>query len=156
MLSAYLLRPSDSNYDISHLCLEYGVKIPEYLNSLGNRDEIVELSSVIKPLFEKTDKLIDEACERNLLEEIELPLSRVLAKMEYVGFEVDKDGIEAFGKMLGERIKNLTESIYQSVGYEFNINSPKQLGVALFEELKLPCKKRRKQVIQPTQKCLKA
>ena len=144
MLSAYLLRPSDSNYDISHLCLEYGVKIPEYLNSLGNRDEIVELSSVIKPLFEKTDKLIDEASERNLLEEIELPLSRVLAKMEYVGFEVDKDGIEAFGKMLGERIKDLTESIYQSVGYEFNINSPKQLGVALFEELKLPCKKKTK------------
>jgi len=144
MLSAYLLRPSDSNYDISHLCLEYGVKIPEYLNSLGNRDEIVELSSVIKPLFEKTDKLIDEACERNLLEEIELPLSRVLAKMEYVGFEVDKDGIEAFGKMLGERIKDLTESIYQSVGYEFNINSPKQLGIALFEELKLPCKKKTK------------
>ena len=62
--------------------------------------------------------------------------------MEYVGFEVDKDGIEAFGKMLGERIKDLTESIYQSVGYEFNINSPKQLGVALFEELKLPCKKK--------------
>ena len=64
--------------------------------------------------------------------------------MEYVGFEVDKDGIEAFGKMLGERIKDLTESIYQSVGYEFNINSPKQLGVALFEELKLPCKKKTK------------
>ncbi len=68
--------------------------------------------------------LFDEASERNLLEEIELPLSRVLAKMGYVGFEVDKDGIEAFGKMLGERIKDLTESIYQSVGYEFNINSP--------------------------------
>lgn len=144
MLSAYLLRPSDSNYDIAHLCLEYGVKIPEFLNSLGTKDENVELAGVIKPLFEKTDVLIDEAQERNLLEEIELPLSRVLAKMEYVGFEVDKDGIEAFGKMLGERIKALTDSIYESVGYEFNINSPKQLGVALFEELKLPCRKKTK------------
>lgn len=144
MLSAYLLRPSDSNYDIAHLCLEYGVKIPEFFNSLGTKDENVKLAGVIKPLFEKTDVLIDEAQERNLLEEIELPLSRVLAKMEYVGFEVDKDGIEAFGKTLGERIKDLTDSIYESVGYEFNINSPKQLGVALFEELKLPCKKKTK------------
>ncbi|MFU2518915.1 MAG: DNA polymerase I, partial [Clostridiales bacterium] len=144
MLSAYLLRPSDSNYDIAHLCLEYGVKIPEFLNSLGTKDENVELASVIKPLFEKTDMLIDDAQERQLLEDIELPLSRVLAKMEYVGFEVDKNGIESFGKMLGERIKALTDSIYESVGYEFNINSPKQLGVALFEELKLPCKKKTK------------
>lgn len=144
MLSAYLLRPSDSNYDIAHLCLEYGVKIPEFLNSLGTKDENVELVSVIKPLFEKTDILIDDAQERQLLEDIELPLSRVLAKMEYVGFEVDKNGIESFGKMLGERIKALTDSIYESVGYEFNINSPKQLGVALFEELKLPCKKKTK------------
>lgn len=144
MLSAYLLRPSDSKYDIAHLCLEYNVKIPEYLNSLGTKDETVELASVIKPLFEKTDKLIDEADERALLEEIELPLSKVLAKMESVGFEVDKDGIEAFGKMLGERLNDLTSSIYESVGYEFNINSPKQLGVALFEKLALTCKKKTK------------
>lgn len=67
MLSAYLLRPSDSNYDIAHLCLEYGVKIPEFLNSLGTKDENVELASVIKPLFEKTDILIDDAQEGSFL-----------------------------------------------------------------------------------------
>lgn len=50
MLSAYLLRPSDSNYDIAHLCLEYGVKIPEFLNSLGTKDENVELASVVKQI----------------------------------------------------------------------------------------------------------
>lgn len=100
MLSAYLLRPSDSNYDISHLCLEYGVKIPEYLNSLGNRDEIVELSSVIKPLFEKTDKLIDEASERNLLEEIELPLSRVLAKWNMSALKLIKTELKLSAKCL--------------------------------------------------------
>lgn len=156
MLSAYLLRPSDSNYDISHLCLEYGVKIPEFLNSLGTKDENVELASVIKPLFEKTDILIDDAQERQLLEDIELPLSRVLAKMEYVGFEVDKNGIESFGKMLGERIKALTDSIYESVGYEFNINSPKQLGVALLKNLNYRARKRQKQDIQPMPRYLKA
>lgn len=144
MLSAYLLRPSDSNYDIEHLCLEYAVNIPEFLNTLGEKDMTVSLASVIKPLFEKTDALIDRAGERELLTEIELPLSAVLAKMEQAGFQVDKEGIEQFGKKLGQRIAQLTEEIYDSVGYEFNINSPKQLGVALFEDLQLPCKKKTK------------
>ena len=144
MLSAYLLRPSDSNYDLEHLCLEYSVKIPEFLNTLGEKDMTVSLSATVKPLFEKLNRLIDDAGERELLTEIELPLSEVLAKMEFAGFEVDREGIEAFGKALGEKINELTSAIYESVGYEFNINSPKQLGVALFEDLKLPCKKKTK------------
>lgn len=144
MLSAYLLRPSDSNYDLEHLCLEYGVTVPEFLNSLGEKDMTVSLSATVEQLFEKTDRLIDEANERELLTEIELPLSAVLAKMEFAGFEVDKEGIEQFGKTLGEKINELTKEIYESVGYEFNINSPKQLGVALFEDLHLPCKKKTK------------
>lgn len=144
MLSAYLLRPGDSNYDLEHLCLEYGVAVPEFTDSLGNKDMTVALSATIKPLFEKTDRLIDEADERSLLTQIELPLSAVLAKMEYAGFEVDREGIEKFGDALAEKIETLTGEIYDSVGHEFNINSPKQLGVALFEELKLPCKKKTK------------
>lgn len=144
MLSAYLLRPSDSNYELEHLCIEYGVKIPEFFNTLGEKDMTVSLSGTIKPLFEKMNKLIENADENELLTEIELPLSAVLAKMEYAGFEVDKDGIEQFGKMLGEKLVKLTKSIYDSVGYEFNINSPKQLGTALFESLGLPCKKKTK------------
>ena len=144
MLSAYLLRPSDSNYDLEHLCLEYGVKIPEFLNTLGEKDMTVSLSATVKPLFEKLNRLIDDAGEKELLTEIELPLSEVLAKMEFAGFEVDREGIEAFGKTLGEKINEMTSAIYESVGYEFNINSPKQLGVALFEDLKLPCKKKTK------------
>ncbi len=144
MLSAYLLRPSDNNYDIEHLCMEYTIKIPEFFNSLGEKDDIVSIAAVIKPLFEKLNELIKAAGETALLTEIELPLSAVLAKMEYAGFEVDQAGIENFGKMLGERVKELTASIYESVGYEFNINSPKQLGVALFEDLGLPCKKKTK------------
>lgn len=144
LLSAYLLRPSDTNYSIDHLALEYSVALPEFLNALGERDETVSHAAVIKPLFEKTDALIDDLDERKLLEDIELPLSGVLAKMEYAGFSVDKSGIEVFGKSLSERLKELTASIFDSVGYEFNINSPKQLGVALFERLALPCKKKTK------------
>ncbi len=144
MLSAYLLRPGDSDYSLAHLCLEYGVRVPEFLNTLGEKEESVSLAGVIKPLSDKLSKLIDEAEETELLNEIELPLSRVLAKMEYAGVEVDKKGIEEFGKALGQRINSLTAEIYESVGYEFNINSPKQLGVALFEDLHLPCKKKTK------------
>lgn len=144
MLSAYLLRPGDSNYEIPHIAAQYGVKLPEFLNALGEQDETVSCAAVLPQLFEKTNALIDEAWERSLLEEIELPLSEVLAKMEHAGFEVDRGGIEAFGKKLGERIKELTRSIYDCVGYEFNINSPKQLGKALFEDLQLPCKKKTK------------
>lgn len=144
MLSAYLLKPSDSNYGIEHLCLDYNVPMPEFKNSLGSSDENVVYAAVIKPLFDKTDALLDEANQTDLLHNIELPLARVLAKMEHVGFCVDKNGIEEFGKSLLSRINELTDLIYKEVGHEFNINSPKQLGVALFEELKLPCKKKTK------------
>lgn len=144
MLSAYLLRPSDNNYDLEHLCMEYGIVVPEFLNTLGEKDTTVSIAATVKPLFEKIDELIKEANEESLLTDIELPLSAVLAKMEFAGFEVDKQGIEQFGKMLGEKINTLTSSIYESVGREFNINSPKQLGVALFEDLGLPCKKKTK------------
>lgn len=144
MLSAYLLKPSDSNYGIEHLCLDYNVPMPEFKNSLGSNDENVVYAAVIKPLFDKTDALLDEANQTDLLHNIELPLARVLVKMEHVGFCVDKKGIEEFGKSLSSRINELTDLIYKEVGHEFNINSPKQLGVALFEELKLPCKKKTK------------
>lgn len=143
MLSAYLLKPSDNKYDIEHLCLEYSVAMPEYKNSLGGEDENVVFAAVLKPLFEKTDVLLEEANQIKLLNDIELPLARVLAKMEIEGFSVDRQGIENFGKKLSVRIDELTALIYDEVGYEFNINSPKQLGTALFDDLKLPYNKKK-------------
>lgn len=144
MLSAYILRPSDSNYDIEHLCLEYGVPVPEFLNELGQQDKNVTDCSVMNPLFEKTNALLEEANQTDLLQEIELPLARVLGEMEIAGFDVDRQGIEDFGKKLSVQIKDLTEKIYAEAGREFNINSPKQLGVVLFEEMGIPCKKKTK------------
>ncbi|MDE5671433.1 MAG: DNA polymerase I, partial [Eubacterium sp.] len=144
MLSAYLLRPSDTNYDIDHLCLEYGISVPEYQNEMGAAEQAVSFAAVLKPLFEKTNILLEEAEQTKLLTDIELPLARVLGKMEIAGFEIDKEGIADFGKRLSERIKELTAEIYSFVGHEFNINSPKQLGVILFEEMGIPCKKKTK------------
>lgn len=144
MLGAYLLKPSDNNYSVEHLGIEYGVRQPEYKNALGHGDEKVVAAAMIKPLFDKTNELLCEANQMKLLTEIELPLARVLAKMEIEGFCVDKQGIEDFGKRLSGRIDKLVKLIYSEVGYEFNINSPKQLGVALFEDLGLPAKKKTK------------
>ena len=144
MLCAYLLRPSDTNYAIDHLCLEYGVAVPPYENEMGVAEQAVSYAAVLKPIFEKTEKLLEEAEQTKLLTDIELPLAAVLGKMEIAGFEVDKAGIEDFGKMLSARIKELTASIYSEAGREFNINSPKQLGVVLFEEMGIPSKKKTK------------
>ncbi len=111
------------------------------------------LAVILPELFAKTDALIDNAGQRKLLTEIELPLAGVLARMECAGFDVDKAGIEAFSKKLSTRISTLTDEIFEAVGHEFNINSPKQLGVALFEDLGLPCKKKTKAVIPPMPRC---
>lgn len=143
-LSAYLLRPSDAKYDLAQLALEYNVPVPAYRNSLDQEEPAVALAVILPELFAKTDTLIDDAGQRKLLTEIELPLAGVLARMECAGFDVDKAGIEAFSKKLSTRISTLTDEIFEAVGHEFNINSPKQLGVALFEDLGLPCKKKTK------------
>lgn len=143
-LSAYLLRPSDAKYDLAQLALEYNVPVPAYRNSLDQEEPAVALAVILPELFAKTDALIDDAGQRKLLTEIELPLAGVLARMECAGFDVDKAGIEAFSKKLSTRISTLTDAIFEAVGHEFNINSPKQLGVALFEDLGLPCKKKTK------------
>lgn len=142
MLSAYLLRPSDSNYDIDHLCLEYGIKLPESESECAKAG--APYAAALPLLFEKTDALLEAAQQTALLHDIELPLARVLAKMETAGFAVDEKGIREFGERLGARIDELVGEIYSQAGREFNINSPKQLGVVLFEEMKIPCKKKTK------------
>ncbi len=75
-----------------------------------------------------------------LAEDIELPLSPVLARMEHAGFRLDTAALEAYGKRLAEEIVLLSENIITLAGIEFNINSPKQLSEVLFEHLALPTK----------------
>lgn len=137
-LASYLLNPNSSSYDIDKLNGEYEVETYDGEDEfLCNIAPMIDLCNIL-------EKKIDECNQKKLLNEIEIPLSNVLAKMENLGFAVDKQGIEDFGKMLKENIENLKSEIYNSVGREFNINSPKQLGVALFEDLSLPCKKKTK------------
>ena len=137
-LASYLLNPNSSSYDIDKLNGEYEVETYDGEDEfLCNIAPMIDLCNIL-------EKKIEQCNQKKLLNEIEIPLSNVLAKMENLGFAVDKQGIEDFGKMLKENIENLKSEIYNSVGREFNINSPKQLGVALFEDLALPCKKKTK------------
>lgn len=138
-LAGYLLNPSASDYSVQRLAAEYQVALP--VPDGGEADaEAVGFRAVCEAI----GNALAENGQQELLDQIELPLARVLAEMEHDGFEVDRQGIEAFGRDLEAEIDRLTAGIFEQVGFEFNLNSPKQLGEALFDKLGLPAKKKTK------------
>ena len=142
-LAAYLLNPSASEYSPQRLCAEYSVQEAE----CEGEDADKNLSAAYLALPEIAATLmreIESKEQTSLLKDIELPLAKVLARMENIGFAVDKEGIEKYGEYIGTMLKNLEQEIYSAIGYEININSPKQLGEALFVKLGLPAKKKTK------------
>ena len=136
MLAAYLLNPNSPDYSMSRLVSEYSVTP----FSCSENTDI----EIFVPLADCLTAEINEKQQTNLLQEIEIPLARVLASMENIGFAVDKQGIYEYGESMNEDIERLRASICEYVGYDFNINSPKQLGSALFEKLMLPKGKKTK------------
>ncbi len=141
-LAGYILNPSASSYDVIRLCEEYSALCDAECEEEEKEKALAAAS--FKELCIKLGDLISENGQNELLREIEIPLARVLADMEITGFLVDREGIEKFGEVMADKVQELTDRIYESAGFEFNINSPKQLGVALFERLGLPCKKKTK------------
>lgn len=139
-LAGYVLNPSANSYDITRLAQEYNIP----LVNIDTEDEVAQQASVFIPLCDKLDFEIEQNNQQSLLDDIEIPLALVLASMEKTGFEVDEKGIEDFGTDLAKKIEEIEKRIYSEVGYEFNLNSPKQLGVALFEDLGLPVQKKTK------------
>ena len=142
MLAAYLLNPSASDYSLDRLCNEYeGTKTG--FEGEENESLLVNLS-ILNSIIDKLKENIEKNGQQKLLYDIEIPLSKLLAEMEDLGFGVDAEGIEKYGEMLDKKIYEMQKQIYDYVGYEFNINSPKQLGSALFESLGLPAGKKTK------------
>ncbi len=136
-LAAYLLSPASADYLPQRLAAEYRVK--PTLRCDAQPD-----AALLAPLCDKLAALLEEQGMDELLRDIELPLSRVLARMEDKGFLVDVKGIADFGEELQKVIEQQTAAIYSAAGREFNLNSPKQLGEVLFVTLALPTVKKTK------------
>ena len=137
-LAGYLINPSSSDYELGRLAAEYkAAVVSDCVEVFGEKVYLSAVNDILEKEIVKTG-------QEELLKNIELPLSFVLAEMETVGFLVDREAIEKYGAALSGRIDELQKSIWNEVGCEFNLNSPKQLGVALFEKLGLPCKKKTK------------
>ena len=130
-LAAYLLEATDSDYSLPRISVRYAGR------ELDGAEAVFQL---YRPLQEKLKELGME----ELYYSIELPLCRVLADMEKTGFFVDRKALYDFGESLNSGIAALQESIWNEAGHEFNINSPKQLGQVLFDELMLPSGKKTK------------
>ncbi|HBI85004.1 MAG TPA: DNA polymerase I [Ruminococcus sp.] len=137
VICAYLLNPSTPEYTIERLCMG------EHLPYSAEPAEFAGITA-LPALSDALAKQVAEQGMEQLHREIELPLVEVLAEMEHVGVRVDADGVRQFGEKLETEIAQLQTRIYELAGREFNILSPKQLGVILFEELELPAGKKTK------------
>lgn len=166
-IAGYLLNSSISHYTLEELSNQYlKIEITSYLEAMGMKQEkekqmtlfaqetdtsldferyqnamyvyvIAKLQEVMIPKLEETNAI-------ELFQDIEMPLVKVLANMQYEGIYLDKEELISFGDKLKEEIESLKQEIYHLSGEEFNINSTQQLGMILFEKLKLPVYKKTK------------
>ncbi|MDF9845226.1 MULTISPECIES: DNA polymerase I [unclassified Paenibacillus] len=156
-LAAYLLDPTEANQNLNDLTSKYGLprlspdedvfgkgakyKIPE-LEILGNH--VARKSATVLGIVEKQQQELQETGMTGLFEDLEMPLSRILADMEKQGIAVNKEELKKLGKEFEAQIASLVAEIYEICGTEFNLNSPKQLGEILFVKLGLPVVKKTK------------
>lgn len=155
-IAAYLLDPTASAYDLERVALSYlNCELPKVdltaedaFSPLGGRDSALAAMTAnveaIADIYAEASARLEEQGMHKLFFEMEMPLMTVLAEMQQAGCKADADQLCAFGEQLDTRIAALTEQIYEAAGHEFNIQSSKQLGVVLFEELGLPYKKKTK------------
>ncbi|RCX15422.1 DNA polymerase I [Anaerobacterium chartisolvens] len=160
MIAAYVINPSKETYRISELAQQYlavNIGSIEELSGKGKafvsffNMELGKISSAaglyaeaLFKLIKPVGEVLEQNGQRELYYDIELPLIEVLADMEYRGFKINPGYLKEFSAELEEKISALTKGIYDMASEEFNINSPKQLGVILFEKLGLPVIKKTK------------
>ena len=143
-IAGYILNPNSSDYSQSRLCGEYGFAMPNPDDFYGEFPELLAQAAAFPALADKlADKIVKNG-QTLLMRDIELPLARVLADMESAGIALDTDGLARYGESLDTEIEQLRGRIWDLAGEQFNIASPKQLGVILFEKLDLPSRKKTK------------
>ena len=158
-IAAYLLNPLKNEYTYDDLAKDIlGQMVPSQVDLLGKlkikkaadeKPEALELLACYQAYtcIAAKDQLLEQLEEhgmKKLYDEIEMPLVFVLADMEKEGVRAEKAELESYGAQLTGRIAELETSIYEKAGETFNINSPKQLGVILFEKLQMPNGKKTK------------
>ena len=164
-IAAYDLNPTNSNLTIENISNQYlNIDINEYLCKYEEnkkvskqinlfQDEEENKNSkfiygfkayIIKKIADSTLKELEQINSLELFKQTEMPLVKVLGEMQVNGMYVDKNELKEFGNELKEQIEKLKKDIYELCGEEFNINSTQQLGVILFEKLKLPVYKKTK------------
>lgn len=158
-IAAYLLNPLKSEYRYDDVAKDYlGITLPAKESLLGKKTAKDLLDSDAQTVLRyacheawvswKTYPVLAEALNEHgmqkLMEEIEMPLVFVLSDMEQEGICMDVMALKEYGKELSVSIAKIEQNIYKAAGKEFNINSPKQLGVVLFEDLKMPNAKKTK------------
>lgn len=137
-VAQYVIDPSQSEYTLCSIAKSLIDK------NLSSEEDTLSALSLFSDIRQAQQKIITQRSQDKLLFDIEFPLTVVLADMENCGFGVDKDALVKYSKKLEENIAALEKNIYFLAGEEFNINSPKQLGVVLFEILGLPHGKKTK------------
>ena len=159
-IAEYLLNSTKSDYDINKISMEYfkngyldledllgkGAKKKTYTD-LDKDDLFKYFAFVLNTIYRLEDiqkEKIEEEEMTSLYQDMELPLVEVLASMEYVGINTDESVLDEIDEQIIEKLKNLEEEIYGEAGEEFNINSPKQLGIILFEKMDFPVIKKTK------------
>lgn len=135
-LGAYLLEPGRNGYPLDGLLMDYCHRNLE--EGPGGK------AAAIYALHQVLPEQVKSQGMEQVYYDIDLPLCSVLAEMEHSGILLDKDALVSFEKMLSERISDCENLIYGYAEEQFNINSPKQLGVLLFEKLELPHGKKTK------------
>lgn len=159
-IMAYLLNPSETNYDLDRVLKKYlKVDVPSYEEIFGkgrDKKKIEEIEEEVLAdyicsrcvhLFDLREKLmtfIKEMDMEKLLLGIEMPLVEVLKSMEVSGFTLDRGVLKELSQKIEKRIEKMLDKIYKEAGYQFNLNSPKQLSEFLFEKLNLPVIKKTK------------
>ncbi|MDF2945469.1 MAG: polA [Bacillales bacterium] len=157
MIAKYILDPASNIEDVHSAIDDINpniVSTDESVFGKGVSKKIPEIQKLAEHVARKAlaiwevrvqiEQQLQEHDSLELFSSLELPLSFILADMEVNGFKIDVGRLEEMKAELGDRISNLEKKIFEIAGTEFNINSPKQLGVVLFEKLQLPVEKKTK------------
>lgn len=157
LLAAYLLNPTDANGDIAAVAKtkQYtDVQSDEEVYGKGAKqaipptdvlaEHLVRKAKAIASLKETYIHELKQNEQFELLIHLELPLTFILAEMEFIGVKVDVNRLQDMGKEFTAQLQQIEQRIYELAGTTFNINSPKQLGTILFEKLQLPIVKKTK------------